>query len=392
MISPEEIKQQALKWWAPFLQSHVLNELFFPKLIDRIGKIQPTHVTHRFEALQNEVEVLYKNSKNETGAGYLIVTSGKNFRRTGTHELPVSIVFETSDDYLHYAGKKKEWKSFLNNYESLMTSLPQLKEWVLSNVLLLTSPSTYWNDLIKVCQYFIATPRPNLYLRQLPIHIHTKFIEENSIILQSLLNFLIPDHIRNHGQKKFAERYFLNHDEPLIRIRILDDKLAVYNNIKDISIRLSDFEDWEFTCSIVLITENKMNFLTLPVLPDAIAIWSGGGFNVSYLRNAEWLQRKKIFYWGDIDEHGFLILHQIRSYYSQTQSVLMDHLTFNTFKDYAVKGERNKAEKLYFLNKDETALYNFLKLLEENNRLEQEKIPQYYVDAVLQKLLQVVYG
>lgn len=392
MITPEEIKQQVLKWWAPFLQSHVLNELFFPKQIDRIGKIQPTHVTHRFEALQNEVEVLYKNSKNEIGAGYLIVTSGRNFRRTGTHELPDSIVFETSDDYLHYAGKKKEWKSFQKNYELLMASLPQLKEWILSNVLLLTSPSTYWNDLIKVCQYFIATPRPNLYLRQLPIHIHTKFIEENSIVLQSLLNYLLPDHIRDNGQKKFAKRYFLNHDEPLIRIRILDDKLAVYNKIMDISIRLSDFEDWEFTCSIVLITENKMNFLTLPALPDAIAIWSGGGFNVSYLRNAEWLKRKRIFYWGDIDEHGFQILHQIRSYYSQTQSVLMDHLTFNTFKDYAVKGERNKAEKLHLLNKDETALYNFLKLLEDNNRLEQEKIPQYYVDAVLQKLLQVVYG
>ena len=387
MISPEEIKQQALKWWAPFLQSHVLNVLFFPKQIDRIGKIQPTHVTHRFETLQNEVEVLYKNSKNETGSGYLIKTSGKNFRRTGTHELPDSIVFETSDDYLHYVGKKKEWKSFLNNYELLMASLPQLKEWVLSNALLLTSPSKYWNDLVKVCQYFITTPRPNLYLRQLPIHIHTKFIEENSILLQSLLNHLIPDHIRNHEQKKFAERYFLKHDEPLIRIRILDDKLVVYNKIKDISIRLSDFQEWEFTCSIVLITENKMNFLTLPALSDAIAIWSGGGFNISYLRNAGWLKRKKIFYWGDIDEHGFQILHQIRSYYQQAQSILMDHLTFNTFKDYAVKGERNKAEKLHHLNKDETELYNFLKSLEETNRLEQEKIPQSYVDAELNKYL-----
>lgn len=387
MISPEEIKQLALKWWAPFLQSQVLNELFFPKQIDRIGKIQPTHVTHRFEALQNEVEVLYKYSKNETGTGYLIVTSGKNFRRTGTHELPDSIVFETSDDYLHYVGKKKEWKTFLNNLELLMTSLPQLKEWILGNVLLLTSPLKYWNDLIKVCQYFIATPRPNLYLRQLPIHIHTKFIEENSIVLQSLLNYLIPDHIRDNGQKKFAERYFLKHDEPLIRIRILDDKLALYKKIKDISIRLSDFKDWEFNCSIVLITENKMNFLTLPGLPDAIAIWSGGGFNVSYLRNAEWLKRKKIIYWGDIDEHGFQILHQIRSYYSQAQSVLMDKLTFNTFYEYSVPGQRNKAEKLSLLNNDETELYNFLKSKADNNRLEQEKIPQYYVDAALKNYL-----
>ncbi|MEO5995982.1 MAG: Wadjet anti-phage system protein JetD domain-containing protein [Chitinophagaceae bacterium] len=387
MISPEEIRMQALKWWVPFLQSHVHNEPFFPKQIDRIGKVQPAHVTQRFEALQNEIETLYKNSKNEGGTGYLIKTSGKKFRRTGVHELPDSIVFDSADDYLHFTGKRKEWKLFLRNYELLMGSLPQLKEWIVTNINLLTSPANYWDNILKVCHYFIVTPRPNLYLRQLPITIHTKFIEENSALLQSLLNFLIPAHIRNILQKRFAERYFLKHDEPLIRIRILDEKLAIHNNLTDISIRLSDFEKTGWDSEIVLIAENKMNFLTLPSLPSAIAIWSGGGFNVSYLRNASWLKTKKMHYWGDIDEHGFQILHQIRSYYPQTQSLLMDRQTFDTFHEYTVIGERNKAERLCLLNEEETNLYNFLKSIEDRNRLEQEKIPQSYVDAELGKLL-----
>ena len=369
------------------MQSHVNNESFFPKQIDRIGKVQPAHVTQRFEALQNEIESLYKNSKNETGIGYLIKTSGKNFRRTGVHELPDSIVFDSADDYLYFIGRRKEWKLFLRNYELLMDSLPQLKEWILFNVVLLASPAKYWDDIIKVCRYFISTPRPNLYLRQLPIPIHTKFIEENSALLQSLLNFLIPDHIRNNDQRRFAERYFLKHDEPLIRIRILDEKLSLHNNLTDISIRLSDFEKTRWGNELVLIAENKMNFLTLPSFPSAIAIWSGGGFNVSYLRNASWLKTKKIHYWGDIDEHGFQILHQIRSYYPQAQSFLMDRQTFDTFQEYAVMGERNKAEKLHLLNEEEANLYNFLKSVENNNRLEQEKIPQSYVDAALNKLL-----
>lgn len=386
MIKPEEIRQQALKWWKPLLQSVVNNEPFFPKMIDRIGKIQPGHVTHRFEALTNETQDLYKYSKNQTGTGYLIKTAGRSFRRTGTHDLPDSIEFETIDDYLHVTGKKKEWKLFQKNYRTVTEGLPQLKEWIRGNTALLALDHINWNDILKVCKYFILTPRPYLYLRQLPIQIHTKFIEEYATVIQSLLDFLIPGHIRNKEQKRFSERYFLSHDEPLIRIRALDERLSVYHGITDISIRLSDFEQTSWDCNTVLIAENKMNFLTLPFMPSAISIWSGGGFNVSYLRNAGWLQTKRIFYWGDIDEHGFQILHQIRSYYPQIGSIMMDKSTFETFQDFAVNGERNKAIQLQLLNEEESALYTLLKE-KERNRLEQEKIPQWYVDAELRKLL-----
>jgi hypothetical protein len=128
-----------------------------------------------------------------------------------------------------------------------------------------------------------------------------------------------------------------------------------------------------------------MNFLTLPPFPSAIAIWSGGGFNVSYLKNARWLADKNIYYWGDIDEHGFQILHQLRTYYKQVKSVMMDRLTFDRFQEFAVKGERNNANKLHFLNEEEANLYNLLKS-RQNNRLEQEKISQDYVEALFSKL------
>jgi hypothetical protein len=386
MISPEEIRQQALKWWKPLLQSHVNNEPFFPRQIDRIGKVQAADITGRFEVLQEEIGVLYRSSKMETGVGYLVRTAGNNFRRTGTHELPDSILFETIDDYLYCAGKKKEWISFVRNYDFLTDNLPRLKEWIRSNTLLLTLPGTNWPDILTVCRYIIDHPRPDLYIRQLPIRLHTKFIEENSMLLQSLFDFLIPEHIRNKEQKRFAERYFFKHDEPLIRIRILDARLAIRNNIMDLSIRLADFEKTGWDCENVLIAENKMNFLTLPLLPSAIAIWSGGGFMVSYLQNADWLKQKKIYYWGDIDEHGFQILHQIRGYYGQTQSVMMDQRTFDSFQEFAVDGERNKAEKLDLLSEEEEGLYKLLKLKENKNRLEQEKIPQEYVNVTFLNL------
>jgi hypothetical protein len=385
MISPEEIKQQVLKWWKPFLQSRVSCEPFFPKQIERIGTVKPAQILHKFEATQNEIEALYNASKNNTGSGYLIKTSGKTFRRTGSHDLPSSIEFETISDFVSFSGKKKEWKTFEANLNLLLQELPQLKGWILDNVQYLTIESTCWTDIIKVCNYFILTPRPNLYLRQLPIEIHTKFIENNASLLQSLLNFLIPEHIRSSDQKRFSERYFLKHDEPLVRIRILDTNHSIHS-LLDVSIKLSDFEAININCKNVLITENKMNFLTLPDLSSTIAIWSGGGFNVGYLKNTTWLRDKNIFYWGDIDEHGFQILHQLRSYFRHVKSIMMDRLTFDTFQEFAVVGERNKAENLFLLNEAEISLYAFLKAIEKN-RLEQEKLSQLYIDLEFKKIL-----
>jgi hypothetical protein len=381
MINPEEITQQALKWWQPFLQSHILNEPFFPKEIARIGKAKPGDITHRFDVLQDEIEALYRESKNEKGSGYWVKTAANNFRRTGTHQLPDSIVFETAEDYLHVTRKKSEWERFTSTYDLLISRLPQLRNWIFDNPLALTARDTNWEGIVVVSEYFIRHPRPALYIRQLPIPVHTKFIEENESLIQSLLDFLIPDHIRDQSQRKFADRYYLQRDEPLIRLRILASESPIINQISDISIRLSDFETWGWPYENVMLTENKMNFLTLPRLSSTIAIWSGGGFKVRYLRNARWLEDKNIYYWGDIDEHGFQILHQLRSYYNQTRSVMMDVATFDRFQEFVVAGEQNKAEKLSFLNEEEAHLYERLKKSRPLNRLEQEKIPQDYVTA-----------
>lgn len=387
MISPEEIKSQALKWWKPLLQSHIAGEPFFPKAIDRISKVKSGQITERFEVLQQEIELLYRHSKNQTGTGYIVKTADRNFRRTGTHQLPDSIVFDTAEDYLSFVGRKKEWKHFVMNYQLISAAIPSLKDWTFDNCLWLAEANAHWMDVLKVCRFFINTPRPDLYIRQLPIEIHTKFIEENAALIQSLLNFLIPNHIRSAGQKRFAERYFLKYDEPLIRMSILDKAHAIAENLCDISIPLSDFEKINVTAENILVTENKMNFLTLPPLPCTVAIWSGGGFNISYLKNATWLHNKKIFYWGDIDEHGFQILHQMRSYYPHVQNVMMDAKTFETFKEFAVVGERNNVINLHLLNPEETKLYRSLKEMNHKNRLEQEKILQSYSDGILSELI-----
>ena len=59
---------------------------------------------------------------------------------------------------------------------------------------------------------------------------------------------------------------------------------------------------------------------------------------------------------------------------------MMDSDTFGKFKQFCGNGEKSRAVTLSNLNNDENILYQELKDKTDNNRLEQEKIPQYYVD------------
>jgi hypothetical protein len=116
-------------------------------------------------------------------------------------------------------------------------------------------------------------------------------------------------------------------------------------------------------------------------------VWSGGGFMISYLKNVLWLNEKKITYWGDLDSHGFAILNQMRNYFPQTVSAMMDMETFELFKkEGLVPGEKTNAINLSKLSEVEMKVFTFLK--ENNFRLEQEKIRQNYVDAFFRELFQ----
>lgn len=68
---------------------------------------------------------------------------------------------------------------------------------------------------------------------------------------------------------------------------------------------------------------------------------------------------------------------------------MMDTNTFEKFQDLAGNGERNKAATLSNLTDDDALLYQSLKDRIAKNRLEQEKIPQYYVEEQIHKALGV---
>lgn len=379
MITPKEIQEQCLKWWKEFLVSSIDSVAYFPKDISRIGKISSKDILNKISAYKQSIELLTSYSKGNKKIGYNLILTKQEFGKIGEQPVPQRISIDSVEDYLRVTGKEKDYQIFLKNYSLIQNELPLLNEWIKTNPTKLIEHDT-WLDTLKVCKYFLATPKPDLYIRQLPIDIHTKYIWDNKVIVQSLLEFLIPEHI-NKDETKFELRFNLKYSEHLIRIRFLDTVLSPLVNATDISLTVSEFNNFHSHCNNIFVAENLMNFLTLPHLAKTIAIWSGGGFNVSHLQNIDWLKTKQFYYWGDIDAHGFQILNQFRTYFPDTVAVMMDEETLLSFT--SASGQQATNQNLQRLTESELKLYNHLR--QNNIRLEQEKITQTFAEEKIKK-------
>ena len=108
------------------------------------------------------------------------------------------------------------------------------------------------------------------------------------------------------------------------------------------------------------------------------------GFNVAILKDVEWLTHCQIIYWGDLDAQGFQILSQLRSYFPQTISVMMDRETFDNFQEFSVLGTVCKIANLSYLTPEEHDL--FTDLSQQTIRLEQEKIRKDFASCKLNSL------
>lgn len=375
MITVADIRKKAERLYVDYLKSVAAEESFFPCPI-RSNK----QVSSDFRVLQKEIAEVVAGSTDRKGYGYTLVYEMVQTRRHGEQNLPVAISFETEQHYLRFIGKESEAAAFKKNRILICQTLPLLKEWCIQQVRLLVDEEGYWDDLLKVCLYFASHPRPELYIRELPIEVHTKFIEQHIRVLQSLLNALLPPSSIRLEESRFVPRFYLKEAEPMIRFRVLDSITQAYFGgvISDITLPISQFQWLPFSCQRVFIVENKMNFLTFPSLPNAIVVW-GQGFQVEVLKGCEWLKSLTIVYWGDMDVHGFLILSQVRGYFPQTRSLMMDQQTLDAFSSMVVPNEVIHSPKPMHLTPEESQMYQYLK--DHAYRLEQEKINHAYVVA-----------
>lgn len=379
MITPEQIVEKARRLYSAFLRAWLRGEPFFPQTLP-IGGLPAD-----YKELHTAVGRLLKGAKGSHGAGYTLELQTRQTQRFGTQSLPARVIIPSERDLLALIGKEAEFTAFQADVAYARRALPQLEQWMAQQPHVIIEHHSVWPELLQVCAYLLAHPRPQVYPRELPIPVHTKFIEEHIGILRRLLDALLPPEAVDRTENAFERRFGLRYDEPLIRMRFLDDLPAQRYGLplSDISVPLSQFAALPLHGQCCLIVENKMTFLTLPSLAHTVAIF-GKGFHVELLAKVGWLAAGPLFYWGDLDAQGFQILSQLRAAFPHAVAVMMDSATFEAFRGFAVTGTPCAARELPHLTPDEHAL--FVRLACAQLRLEQERISYAYAAERLQGL------
>lgn len=347
-------------------------------------------LSHNFGEARTWIDHVMRHSKQGCGKGFDLEWRETNHRTLGRNAIPVAALFNSLEDIFAYLGKTKEAHQFFELFTFITDDYPELKDLLKEKPLDVLSHGPFWTELLAIVSYVRQNPRPMIYLRQLEIPgVDTKFIEQNKPYLSRLLSSVLPkDAIDDQarGTAIFEKRFgFLS--KPLrIRFRILDPKLSIMG-LSDLEITETDFRNLPIRPNTVFIVENEINGLAFPPFPTSLVIF-GLGYGLDVLSQTDWMKNKTIWYWGDIDTHGFAMLDRLRHYFPQTRSFLMDEETLLSHRSLWGSEATPTNRDLPLLTPDEANVYDTLR----NNhfvpslRMEQERISFSQVRYVIENI------
>ncbi len=380
VITPDEIKDKALRIYPQFVKAWLADEQFFPKRL-------PVNLTLPNDLLEakRSVETLRAAAKQHRGHGYAITWQSRRSRSHGLNEFPTAITFESDYDFLFTTGRANEFSELKSAVSNIRSQQPNLAPWLLE--------STHWKDVLKVAghlndlllmtQYLVDNPRPDCFAREIPLPVSTKLIEENRKILAQWLDRLLPREQIDFrfDRDEFEARYGLRYVRHHVLLRCLDSDLQCRLGLRfnELSVPIDSISQLPIGNATVIVVENKVNLLTLPPVKNGLAI-GGLGKAVSLLRDVTWMNKVPILYWGDLDVEGFEILSQFREMFPQTQSLFMDTTTLEKLSGLAIEWPNRPGPEPTALTDAEQAAYRQIRT--NKLRLEQERIPQNEVERV----------
>ncbi len=386
---PADLRTQVQKLWDKglLLASLATGASLFPRRLI-LKKPSSTQLADRFEDVRTWIADLRK------GTNYRVVMRDLRHHIIGMNSVPDEIWIDTVEDALSFIGKSRDATRFSTVLAITRERQPVLEQWLAKRPLNALDLSEVWSQILDIVEWIQTHPRPGIYLRQMDIPgVHTKFIEAHRAVLIELLDLVLsPEAIDVHavGTEQFPRRYgFLN--KPLrIHFRILDPAIALLPGEIDqyLAVNQDVFSRLDLNISRVFITENEINFLSFPNLQGSMVIF-GAGYGFEMLAKAKWLNRTAMYYWGDIDTHGFAILDQLRAYFPHAESFLMDRKTLIAHEPQWVTEPHPVRRALARLDADERELYDHLcdDSVGHAVRLEQEKIRFSWVTASLENII-----
>ncbi len=387
--APDDIRSRLQREWEKgrLLATIATDEPLFPLRIPLKGP-SSTELRDRFAEVREWIARLRSKAKTEGRPGFRLEMRKIEHRVIGGNEVPAEIWIDSLDDALALTGKSREAACYRALLAIARERCPSVLPWLAKRPLRGLELAADWSRLLDVVEWLQANPRPGLYLRQVDLPgVHTKFIEQYKGTLSELFDLALPAEAIDAGAKGsglFERRYGFREKPATIHFRLLDTSPVLPQGLSDLSLIDEEFAYFDPGLKWVFITENEINFLAFPPLPDSLVIF-GAGYGFDALRQAQWLHDKSIYYWGDIDTHGFAILDQLRAHFPDAGSLLMDHDTLMAHRECWIEETRPTNRTLSRLTPAEMALYDDLRSNRLGNsvRLEQEKIRfQWLLDAL----------
>lgn len=388
--SSSEIKKQAVKIWesGKILSALVSGREIFP-LKMTFKKPSSEEISGKFAEVREWIENLALMSKEQKGRGYIIKYATVNYRIVGTNSIPSHIYIESAEDAAYLTGRTKELRLFAALIEQTERECPQLLSYLERRPISVSAKGEEWQRLTMTALWLYNRQKPGIYIREIELPgIDTKFIENNKAILAEMFDTLLPASAIEQNENRtngFAKRYGFKTAPLTVRFRppLTKDK----SDPSDITLTSDDFASSPIECKNIVVTENFTNFLSLPRTKDTAIIF-GAGYGFENLAQAKWLSDKKIFYWGDIDTHGFAILSQFRKLFPKAVSIMMNEETLLSHISLCAEEQKPNRGAMTELTEAERNLCTALQTNQygKNLRLEQERINFKTVREVMEKI------
>jgi len=320
-----------------------------------------------------------------------------NHRYLGRQELPRQLVLDTPLQAARLIGQVMQLKQFMALYKQGIKRLAVLQSWLLQYPLKALELVDAWERVLDLCEWMRLHPNPRIYLRQVDVvGVDSKFIEHHRKVLAQLFDLILPVFAVDDdfsGVAGFARRYGFLDKPTMIRLRPLDGRIALLHSgaNQDVMMTAKAFAALHPAVrqqvKSLFIIENEINYLAFPDYPNALVIF-GSGYGFEAFRLATWMHDCAIYYWGDLDTHGFAILNQLRAMLPHTQSFLMDQQTLLAHRHAWGTEPKQETKDLKYLNAEEAAVYDDLRnnRLTNQLRLEQERIA---FDSVFKAITQL---
>ena len=312
----------------------------------------------------------------------------------GENQMPSAVVIADARLATKIIHMQRELDTFLQMTAACREVFPELLDWLARRCMTALTLAKDWSAILAATAWVRDHPRSGVFLRQLDAPgVHTKLVETHRGIISELLERVLPADgwdASSRGAEGFARRYGFRDKPERIRVRFLDTASAIAPERLglDVTMNASAFASLDPDVGRVFITENEINFLAFPDCARSLVVF-GAGYGWSALANAAWLRTREIFYWGDLDTHGFAILNQLRHALPHTQSMLMTREILLRHRALWTTESSPRRVVLPLLTREERACWEALGTQGDASapRLEQERIPFSVVVEELQRIV-----